>query len=57
MDLSRMDLVETAVAGSLALTAGGLLSACCTSAARTTSSPLQLLADVPKLTEPVGEGR
>jgi peptide/nickel transport system substrate-binding protein len=42
MDLSRRDLLKTAVAGSLAVTAGGLLSACGISAAQTTSSPLQL---------------
>ena len=42
MDLSRRDFVRTAVAGSLAAGAGGLLSACGLSAAATTSSPLQL---------------
>ena len=41
MDLSRRDLLKTAVAGSFAPTAG-----------HTT----QLLADVPKMTVPAGEG-
>jgi peptide/nickel transport system substrate-binding protein len=42
MDLSRRDLLKTAVTGSLAVGAGGLLSACGISAAQTTSSPLEV---------------